>query len=206
MPRPHEDRQRHTLVDHHTGGTIVSFAPGSWWAISIADVAAARALAGVATYETLIEKARVSAAKAHEAVVFRSHNHRRVIALLRLDGHEAFRHLTAAWDDHHLFAERHAVAQSHSLNLYRLATTTGEAAIDPASTDAYAFEHLLMAAQKTEAVTAPIIAAPGFRGISIFDSDDDRTSAIIYRVAHVEEIEAFRATPEAPVHVLRTFE
>ena len=63
-----------------------------------------------------------------------------MIVLLHLDGHEGFRHLCAAWDDHHLVAERHDVAESRSLTLYSLAATLGDAAIDPASTDAVAFE------------------------------------------------------------------
>ena len=167
----------------------------------MAHVAAERAPAGVAAYETLVEQARVAAPKAREAAVLESHNRRRVIALLHLDGHEAFRHLTAAWDDHHLFAERHAVAESQSLALYRLVTNVGESTIDPASTDAYAFEHVSLGAERTRAVTAPIVAAPGFRGAILFGADGADASAVIYRFAHAEEIEAFRATPEAE-HVL----
>jgi hypothetical protein len=162
----------------------------------VAHVAAERAAAGVASYETLIEKARVSAAKAREAAVLESRDRRRVIVLLHLDGHEAFRHLTAAWDDHHLFAERHAVAESRSLALYRLAMNAGDSAVDPASTDAYAFEHVSLDVERTQAVTVPIVAAPGFRGAAIF-ADDAGASAILYRFAHVEEIETFRATAGA---------
>jgi hypothetical protein len=167
----------------------------------VAHVAAERAPAGVAAYETLVEQARVAAPKAREAAVLESHNRRRVIALLHLDGHEAFRHLTAAWDDHHLFAERHAVAESQSLALYRLVTNLGESTIDPASTDAYAFEHVSLDAERTRAAAAPIVAAPGFRGAILFGADGADASAVLYRFAHAEEIEAFRATPEAE-HVL----
>lgn len=181
---------------------------------------AGRAGAAVSSYETLIEKARASTPKAHEAAVLRSRNDRRVIALLRLDGHEAFRHLTSAWDDHHLLAERHAVAESMSLALYRLATATGEAVIDPTSSDAYAFERLLLSAERVRAAITSIAGAPGFRGVCVFGSDDDTSSALFYRFTHIDEIEAFRATPEAqrslgtiggsgealyPVHVVRTF-
>jgi len=167
----------------------------------VAHVAAERAPAGVAAYETLVEQARVAAPKAREAAVLESHNRRRVIALLHLDGHEAFRHLTATWDDHHLFAERHAVAESQSLALYRIVTNVGEATIDPASTDAYAFEHVSLGVERTRAVTGPIVAAPGFRGATLFGADGADASAVLYRFAHAEEIEAFRATPEAE-HVL----
>ena len=73
-----------------------------------------------------------------------SHNHRRVIALLGLDD-EAFNISPAsAWDDLiDLFAERHAVAESQSLALYKLSTAIGEAIVDPASTDVYVFERTL---------------------------------------------------------------
>lgn len=207
MPRPHEDRERHTAADHRAGGPTIVLAPVSWWAIAVAHVAAARADAGTAAYETLIEKARSSAAKVQEAIVLRSHDRRRVIALLHLGGHEAFRHLSAAWDDHHLFAERRAVAESRSLALYRLEATEGEFAIDPASTDAYAFERVLSDREQTRAVAAPIAAAPGFRGASTFSADDDRASIIVYRFAHARDIEAFRATRDTfyPVQIVRTF-
>lgn len=219
MPRPHEDRQRHTPADHRPGGPTIVLAP-LWWAIAVAHVSAERVDAGTASYETLIEKARSSAAKVRESMVLRSHDRRRVIALLHLDGHEAFGHLSAAWDDHHLFAERRAVGESRSLSLYRLATSVGESAIDAASTDAYAFERVLLDIERARAAAAPIAAAAGFGGASIFAADDDRAAIILYRFAHVDEIEAFRATREGqlalgpigvmgdtfyPVHIARTF-
>lgn len=197
MPRPHEDLERHTPADHRPGGPILTFAPGTWWAIAVAHVSAERAPAGIAAYETLIEKARTSHVKAHEAGVLRSHNHRRVLALLRLDGHEAFRHLEAAWDDHHLFAERHAVSESRTLTLYRLATASGNATIEPVSTDAYAFEHLLRSQEHVRPIATPLAALTNFRGACIFGTEDDRASAIFYRFTRIEEIEAFRATSAA---------
>jgi hypothetical protein len=220
MPRPHEDLERHTVTDQRPGGPIVTLRPDTWWAIEVAHVAAERAGAGVATYETLIEKARASAPKAREAAVLRSHNDRRVIAMLHVDGHEAYRHLASAWDDHHLLAERHAVAESRSLALYRLAATAGEAAVDPDSKDACAFEHLLLSVERVRPAATALAAAPGFRGASIFGTDDDRASAIVYRFTNIEAIEAFRETHEAqrilgliaatgetfyPVHPVRTF-
>lgn len=219
MPRPHEDRQRHTPADHRPGGPAILPVP-LWWAIAVANVAAERIDAGTSSYETLIEQARESSAKVREAIVLRSHDRRRVIALSHLDGHEAFRHLSAAWDDHHLYAERRAVSESRSLSLYRLATSAGESAIDAASTDAYAFERLSLDVELARAAAAPIAAAPGYRGASIFTADDDRAAIILYRFGHVDEIEAFRATREGqhalgpigamgdafyPVQIVRTF-
>ncbi len=196
MPRPHEDLQRHTPTDHRPGGPAIALTP-LWWAIGVVHVAAERAPAGIASYETLIEKARVSAPKARESAVLESRNHRRVIVLLHLEGHEEFKHLTAAWDDHHLFAERHAVAESHSLALYRLVALAGEAAIDPSSTDAYAFERVLFGADRTRAVMSAIASAPGFRGASLFEEDDGGASVILYRFSRGEEIEDLRATSQA---------
>jgi|HubBroStandDraft_1064217.scaffolds.fasta_scaffold103684_1 hypothetical protein len=206
MSRPHEDRQRHTATDHHAGGPAIVFAPGAWWAIAVVHVTAERADAAIASYETLVENARTSAARVHEAAILRSQNHRRVIVLLHLDGHEGFRHLGAAWDDHHLVAQRHDVAESRSLTLYRLAANLGDAAIDPASTDALAFEQFSDNLERMQAVTSSIAAAPGFRGASTLRSDDDSTAAIVYRFTNVEEIGAFRASETLyPVHVVRTF-
>ncbi len=197
MTRPHEDLQRHTLTDHRSGGPVITFAPAAWWAIAVAHVAEERAPAAIASYETLIEKAQVSAPKAHDAAIFESRNTRRVIALLHLDGHEPFRHLSAAWDDHHLFAERHAVDESRSLRLYRLTANVAEAEVDPGTTDAHAFEHAPLSAERTRAVVAAIVVAQGFRGATFFEADDGSASAILYRFAHAEELEAFRAAREA---------
>jgi hypothetical protein len=219
MSRPHEDLQRHTLADHHTGGPAIALAPASWWAIAVMHAAKERALAAVASYETLIEKARVSAPKAREAAVFESHDRRRVIALLHLPGHEAFAQLVAAWDEHHLVAQRHAIAESRSLSLYRHATSAGEDVIDPASTDAFAFERVSLGLERTGGVTAPSLSAPGFRGLTLFE-EDGGASAVLYRFALLEDIEAFRATSEVqralgsagapgetfyPVRAVRTF-
>jgi hypothetical protein len=205
MSRPHEDRRHHTATDHRAGGPAIVFAPPAWWAIAVVHVTAERADAAIASYETLVEKARTSAARVQEAAILRSQNRRRVIALLHLDGHEGFRHLCAAWDDHHLVAERHDVAESRSLTLYSVAANLGDAALDPASTDAVAFEQLPAGLERVHAVTSSIAAAPGFRGASTLRSDDDSASAIIYRFAHVEEIEAFRASETLyAVHVVRT--
>jgi hypothetical protein len=206
MSRPHEDRRHHTVTDHHAGGPAIVFAPPAWWAIAVVHVTAERADAGVSSYETHVEQARSSAARVQEAAILRSQNHRRVIVLLHLDGHEGFRHLRAAWDDHHLVAEQHDVAESRSLTLYSVATTLGDAALDPSSTGAVAFEQFSSGLDRIAPVTSSIAAAPGFRGAAILRTDDDGASAIVYRFGHAEEIGAFRASETLyPVHVVRTF-
>jgi hypothetical protein len=193
MPRPHEDLERHTPVDHRGGGPPITLAVDGWWAVEIAHVAPDRIGAAISTYETLIEKARTSSAKARAAAVLRSENNRRVIALIELEGHDGFRHLTAAWDDHHLNAERHVIAESGSLALYRLAASAGDALIDPGSKDVYAFERLARDPEHARAVIAPIGAAAGFRGALVFGTDDERGSAILYRFEHAAQIASFRS-------------
>jgi hypothetical protein len=197
MPRPHEDLERHTAVDHRTGGELITFSPGAWCAIDVAHVAAGRVDAAISTYETLIEKARTSSAKAHQAAVLRSVNGRRVVAMLALDGHEGFRHVKAAWDDHHLVAEKHAVSESHSLALYRLAASAGNAFIDPATKDSYTFEHVARDPGRLQGLVAPISAAPGFLGVLIFGTDDATASVVVSRFEHAAEIGTFRATSAA---------
>lgn len=210
MTRPHEDLQRHTIADHRAGGVPVQFAPDAWCAIDIAHLKAERVDAGIAAYETLIERARPRL-----AVVLRSANKRRVISVLEIDGHEAFHHLQTAWDDHHLVAQRHDVAESSTLSLYRVAGTAGDASIDPETKDTYAFEHVTRSPERVHAIVNAIAGAEGFRGVLVFGYDDDSAAAIVYRFAHASQLDAFRASPSAQqilgpaaaelVHPVRTF-
>jgi len=192
MARPHEDRERHTFVDHRPGGLPTAFAPGAWCAIDIVHVTAERQEAAVSTYETLIEKAQTSAAKAHTAAVLRSVNHRRVIAIVGLEGHAGFAHLASAWDVHHLYAEHHAVAESVSLALYQVKESAGEVFIDPATHDAYAFERTATDAVQVARLIEPLTAAAGFRGVLVFGGDTGG-AAIVYRFERAAEIDVFRA-------------
>jgi hypothetical protein len=197
MPRTHEDLERHELVDHRSGGPAITFANGEWCAIAIAHVAAERIGAGLTTYETLVEEARNASAHAHAAAVLRSANSRRVIVFAGLDGHESFRHLSAAWDDHHLFAAHHAVAESRSLTLHRLVARSGLVTVDPSSDDAYAIEHVSAQVDNVRRLAEPIAAATGFRGVLVFGTDDGHGSTIVYRFGHATEIDTFRSTPVA---------
>jgi hypothetical protein len=200
MARPHEDRERHTLVDHRPGGMPVTFAAGAWCAVEIASVEAARADAAISAYETLVEKARSSAAKAGAAAILRSTNGRRAIVLMELDGHVAFRHVAAAWDDHHLEAEHRAKAESGSLALYRVDVVAGEAGIDPDTHDAYAFERASRASGAVRAVLPSLEAADGFRGALLFGLDDAKSpngSALLYRFTDAQRFDAFRASAPA---------
>jgi hypothetical protein len=220
MTRPHEDLQRHAPADHRPGGPPVTFAPATWSAIAVAHLRADRVNAGLSAYETLIEKARTSAAKVGTAVVLRSTNNRRVIAIAAIGGHDPFRHLQSAWDDHHLNSERHAVAESRVLAIYRVAASAGDIAFDPASSHAYAFEHVAHEPERVRALLASISPAEGFRGVLLFGSDDAKSSAIVYRFEHARQLDDFRTSAAAQqilgpiadtgdamyaVHVIRTF-
>jgi hypothetical protein len=197
MTRPHEDLERHTPVDHRPGGVPVTFAPGAWCAIDVVHMKAERVGAGIAAYETLIEKARTSPLGVRVAAVLRSVNDRRVMAIVDIEGHEAFRHLQSSWDDHHLVAERHDVAESSTLALYRVAGSSGDASIDPASKDAYAFEHVAHGSQLTSALAAAAPKAHGFRGVLVFGSDGGDSSVVVYRFARAADVDTFRASAEA---------
>jgi hypothetical protein len=197
MTRPHEDLQRHTPTDHRPGGVPVSFASGAWCAIDVVHTKAERVDASISAYETLIEKARTSTVAARLAAVLRSVNDRRVIAIVEIEGHDAFHHLQSGWDDHHLVAQRHDVAESSTLGLYRVAASTGDAAIDPESKDAYAFEHVAVAPERTSALAAAAPKAHGFRGVVVFGADDDKGSIIVYHFGHAADLDAFRASAEA---------
>jgi hypothetical protein len=204
MTRPHEDLERHTPADHRPGGVPITFAPGAWCAIDIAHLKADRVDAGIAAYETLIEKARTSSVHVRVAVVLRSANDRRVISLIEIGGHDAFHHLQTAWDDHHLLAERHAVAESSTLGLYRLAGTVGVGTIDPTAHDVWAFAHLNRGSQ--HALAGSIESAEGFRGAIVFGSDDASASVIVYRFTHASSAAAQLVGETAmPVHPVRTF-
>jgi hypothetical protein len=220
MMRPHEDLERHTPTDHRPGGVPVTFAPGTWCAIDVVHVKADRVDAGISAYETLIEKARTSTVKAHGAAILRSVNNRRVIALVGINGHDAFRHLKTAWDDHHLSAERHTVAESSALALYQVAASGGHAAIDPTSHDSYAFEHVARDPAHVRALIAAIGTAEGFRGLLVFGTDDTSASVVVYRFEHALQVDAFRQSAAAqqilgpvgdmgesasPVHPVKTF-
>jgi hypothetical protein len=197
MTRPHEDLERHTPTDHRPGGAPLAFAPGAWCAIDVAHVRADRVDAGISAYETVIEQARTSTVRAHGAAILRSVNDRRVIALVAIDGHGAFRHLQSAWDDHHLSAQRHAVAESSSLTLYQLIAGAGDATIDPASKDSYAFEQVARDPDHVRGLIAAVAAAQGFRGALVFGRDDAKASAIVYRFEHARQLDAFRQSPAA---------
>ncbi len=172
----------------------MTFARGAWCAIDIAHVRADRIDAAVSTYETLIERARAAATHPHAAAVLRATSERRVVVVAGLEGHDGFRRLASAWDDHHLYAEHHAVSESVVLALYSVTASAGDAALDPASHDAYAFERIEADPARIAEATKACAAAPGFVGIAVFGKSDATRALVVTRFAHAGAYDAFRAS------------
>lgn len=201
MSRPHEDRERHTLVDHRPGGSSAAFTVGSWLAVGVARVKAERNDACIAAYETLVEKAGTSNVHAGPAVVFSSDNGRRVVAMVGVRGHDGFRHLAAAWDDHHRSEQHRAIAESLSFALYEVAAGIGAADIDPASHDVYVYERLERPVPRASELFSSLGAETGFRGATVFNGDGATVTVILSRFAHLAAYDAFR-TGRAAVNAL----
>jgi hypothetical protein len=220
MSRPHEDRQNHTLVDHRPGGDPLTFAPGSWIVLGVAHVKSERTDACVSAYETLLEQAAASKAHAYPAAVVVSGNGRRVITLAGVTGHDGFKAIAAAWDDHHREAQHRAIAESVSLGLFALSASIGAAALDPSSHDAFDYEQFERPVDNATGLFALGTAPDTFRGAMILRGDDGRATVIFSRFATAAAYAAFRARDEAtaslgtfgansaaafPVRAVRTF-
>jgi hypothetical protein len=197
MSRPHEDRERHTLVDHRSGGPPVIFTVESWLAIGTARVKAERNDACVAAYETLAEEAQTSNVHAGPAAVFASANGRRVVTMVGVRGHDGFRHLTAAWDDRHRNAQHRVIAESVSFALYEVAASIGAADIDEASHDAYAYECVGRPVSRVCELFSSLADAPDFRGATVCHDDGDTTTVVLSRFANVAAYDSFRTSRDA---------
>ncbi len=192
MSRPHEDRERHTLVDHHRGGPAVAFSVGGWLAIGTVRVAAERNDACISAYETLIDEVHRNV-HAGLAVIFASENARRVVTMVGLRGHEGFGHLKAAWDDHHRFAQHRAMSESEVLELFTVGTSIGAADIDPASSDAYVFERIVRPVAHVSELFASLSGSSDFRAATIFNADGGAGPTILLlRFAHIAAYDVFR--------------
>jgi hypothetical protein len=201
MSRPHEDREKHTPVDHRPGGEPLFFASGTWCAIDVAHAKTDRSQAAISSYETLIEQARTTSAKARSSAVFSSDNGRRVVAIIELGGHEGFRHLETAWNDHHRYAEHRVKDESSVLELYRVLEGAGGVSIDPDSHTKYAIDRVAHEPARADALTTAISGQAGFLGVIVFGKDDDTRSIILYWFETREALESAR-TSEAVQRVL----
>jgi hypothetical protein len=197
LSRPHEDRERHTSVDHRPGGLPTSFTVGEWIAVGLARVKADRKDACVAAYETLVEQARTSNVHAGPAVVLSSDKGTRVLVMVGVRGHDGFRHLSAAWDDHHRFEHHRVISESVSFALYNVAAAVGESAIDPATHDAFEFERVERPVSHVAELFASAGASPEFRGATLLVGDAPDATIIISRFAHIAAYGAFRSSRAA---------
>jgi hypothetical protein len=196
LARPHEDREKHTLVDHRAGGSPVAFAPGSWVAIGVAHVKADRNDACVAAYETLVEKARTSNVHANPAVIFASQNERRVVTMVGVQGHDGFRHLSAVWDDHHRNDQHRVISESVSFALYKVVAHTGNADVDPAAHDAYVYERAERAVPNVAELFSSLNTSLDFRGAMVLYDDSASATVVVSRFTHIADYDTFRAGPE----------
>jgi hypothetical protein len=161
--------------------------------LGVARVKAERSDACVAAYESLVEKTRTSNVHAGPAVVFSSHDRRRVLTLVGVRGHDGFRQLAAAWDDHHRFEQHRAIAESVSLGLFEVAASVAAADVDSASHDVFVYEQVERPVADVAGLFASAGASPDILGATILHGDDDRTAVILARFAHLDAYEAFRA-------------
>ncbi len=168
------------------------FTVGSWLAIGVALVKAERNDACIAAYETLVEKARTSNVHADPAAVFASDNGRRVVAMVGVRGHDGFRHLAAAWDDHHRSEQHRVIAESVSFALYEVAASIGAADIDPASHDVYEYERWERPVPRASELFTSLGVEPDFRGATVFQGDGATATVILSRFAHRAAYDAFR--------------
>jgi hypothetical protein len=194
MSRPHEDLQHHQAVNHVAGGVPVAYAPGAWCAIAIGHVNAERSQAAVSSYETLVEKAQRPPVNARGAAVFRSADGRRVVAIIRVDGHEQFRHLQTLWSEHHRVPDHPPADRRPTLELYQLIASAGKFVIDTTASGAHAIERIADGQDRTRLIIDPITAANGFRSLGIFATDQRTDCVIIYHFAHDAELGAARAS------------
>jgi hypothetical protein len=171
--------------------------------MGIARVKADRNDACISAYETLIEKAGTSNVHAGPSVVFASENGRRMVVMVGVRGHEGFRHLASAWDDHHRNEQHRVIAESVSFALFEVSAATGTPEVDPSSHDAYVFERVERAVPRVNDLFASLGASLEFRGATVFHDDGAGTPATVMlsRFAHVAAYDVFRTSRDA-VNVL----
>jgi hypothetical protein len=193
----HEDIQQHVPADHRAGGPAVELSAAAWYAVDVAHVKPERRSSAIAAYETLVEQARRSHAHAQAAAIFRTHDDRRIVTLAQIGGHDDFRRLKAAWDEHHLHDAHRSIAESSSLALYRIESILGRFEIDPQTHEAYGFEALAQA-------PAGVQSADGFRALALFATDEETPAIALYRFEHPAQLVAARPNA-ARCYPVKTF-
>lgn len=145
MPRFHQGttttRERpHTNVDHREAGPDVELtASNAWVAVAEFDTKSDRQRAVVSSLETRIELFRRERHVASSFVMSSRDGHR-VVALLWISGHDDFRSLQSAWDQHELPLARRDKAESSRLLLCRCTATSGDPTFAVNGSDILTFE------------------------------------------------------------------
>ncbi|MGD1068164.1 MAG: hypothetical protein ABR975_15250 [Vulcanimicrobiaceae bacterium] len=132
----------HTTVDHREGGLDVAVGASSGWiALAQFHTKPERQAAVLASVETLMEQFGHERPVA-EAFVMASRDGHRVIAFLWLGGHDAFRALQSAWDQHHRHLAREHKEEALKIALCHCTATSGEALFAVGGKDVVTFAEL----------------------------------------------------------------
>ncbi len=173
----------HTDVDHKSGGPDVELADAKGWvAVAEFDVKPDRQQAEISALETRIELFR------HErhvgpSFVFASRDKHRVGAFLWLGGHDAFRSLQSAWDQHAQHLARTDKAESGKLFLCTCRSTTGNPTFEVEGSDVVTFDALAPAA--VEAAVADAARETTVLGTALLADDTSEHFFLLTRASSV---------------------
>jgi hypothetical protein len=117
--------------------------------------------------------------------------------MVGVPGHDAFAHLSAAWDDHHRNAQHRVISESVSFALYKVVAHAGNADVDPAANDAYVYERIDHAVLEVAELFSSLNMALDFRGATVLYDDVASATVIVSRFTHIAAYDTFRAGSEA---------
>ncbi len=128
----------HTLADQRPGGAPLALTagPDAWVAFVEVHAPRERVDAAVSAIETMIE----SFAHKHPiggAAVLQGHDAPRVVAFIRIGGHDVYRRLTAAWDEFKLDLEGRKASEHLTMSLWRIVRADEDFVLDPAANESY---------------------------------------------------------------------
>ncbi len=132
----------HTNVDHReTGPDLALAASGAWIALAEFHTKPDRQHAAIAAAETRIE---LFQRERHvtSALVMASNDGHRVVALLWIGGHDDFRSLQSAWDQHQQHLAHTDKAASWKMWLCRCTATSGDPTFEVGGPEVVTFENL----------------------------------------------------------------
>jgi hypothetical protein len=173
----------HTDVDHRSAGPDVDIAEAKGWvAVAEFGVKPDRQQAEISALETRVELFR---RERHigASFVIASRDKHRVGAFLWLGGHDAFRSLESAWDQHALHLARTDKAESSKLFLCTCKSTTGNPTFEVEGSDVVTFDALAPAA--TEAAVAEAARETTVLGTALLGDDTSEHFFLLTRCSSV---------------------